>query len=399
MWILAGAIYAVCKWATWWTMAANDAPLWKKAAYLVAWPGMDASAFLTGTSPSRCRTMDWARAGALVAAGATLLFGVAGAIPATQVYLAGWTGMVGLVMMLHFGIFNLLSCCWRRLGVEARPLMNRPFRSANLNEFWGRRWNTAFRDLTHRFLFRPLTRVCGPRMAIFGGFVFSGAVHDLVISVPAGGGYGRPTLYFAIQGAAILCERSRFGRRAGLGRGSTGRAFALLVPIAPLGLLFHRPFVMQVFVPFLRAIGGLRMSVDLPRLIFLAGLGQMGVLVAAALVPSRLRWREELKCLTRLHRQMHWTYGSYIVLSIAAFAAISVGFPSDLASGQGLARALCAYMAVFWGIRLVLQGTFEVSAYLTNAWMKAGYLTLTVSFAGLTAVYTWAALQSGPLLR
>ena len=137
---------------------------------------------------------------------------------AHSLYLAGWMGMAGVVLTLHFGLFHLLSCAWRRAGVEARPLMNAPVVSESLGEFWGRRWNTAFRDLTHRFLLRPMTRRLGVRGGIAAGFVCSGLVHELVISVPAGGGYGDPTLFFAIQGIGILVERGRLGRSAGLAR-------------------------------------------------------------------------------------------------------------------------------------------------------------------------------------
>jgi hypothetical protein len=79
----------------------------------------------------------------------------------------------------------------------------------------------------------------------------------LVISVPAGGGYGGPTIFFVIQGAAISLERSRLGKRIGLGRGVIGRSFVFAAVIAPLGLLFHRPFVLGVVVPFMHAIGAL----------------------------------------------------------------------------------------------------------------------------------------------
>ena len=58
-------------------------------------------------------------------------------------------------------------------------------------------------------------------------------VHDLVISVPAGGGYGGPTLFFALQGVAVLVERSPLGRRVGLGRGWRGWLFTMLVLLAP----------------------------------------------------------------------------------------------------------------------------------------------------------------------
>jgi alginate O-acetyltransferase complex protein AlgI len=165
--------------------------------------------------------------------------------------------MVGIALCLHFGSFQLLSCGWRRAGVRARPLMNKPLVSESLGEFWGRRWNTAFRDLTHRFLFRPLTRRIGVRAGLAGGFVFSGLVHDLVISWPAAGGYGGPTLFFAIQGVGMLIERSAFGHHVGLGRGVRGWLFSMLTIVLPAPLLFHGPFVERIVVPFMRAMGAL----------------------------------------------------------------------------------------------------------------------------------------------
>jgi hypothetical protein len=135
--------------------------------------------------------------------------------------------------------------------------MNRPLESTSLSEFWGRRWNIAFRDLTYRFLFRPCASWFGPRWGILAGFLFSGAIHDVVISVPAHGGYGGPTAFFAIQGAAMAVERSAFGRELGLGSGSRGRLFAIVVLLAPAGLLFHRPFVIGIIVPFMRALGAI----------------------------------------------------------------------------------------------------------------------------------------------
>ena len=135
------------------------------------------------------------------------------------------------------------------------------------------------------------------------------------------------------------------------------------------------------------------MESTLTRLIFLAGVGQLGVLIAAALVPSRLNWREELRSLSRLHRQMHWVYGGYVVLSIVAFAALSISNSRELASGSALARGFCAYVAVFWGIRVALQAVFDVEDHLKTRWLKLGYSALTVLFAGLTIIYAWAAVQ------
>jgi hypothetical protein len=112
------------------------------------------------------------------------------------------------------------------------------------------------------------------------------------------------------------------------------------------------------------------------------------------MVPFLLNWRHELRGLSRLHRQMYWVYDGYVVLSIVAFAILSISNSHELVSGSGLARGISAYVALFWGIRLVLQSVFDVKEHLTAWWLKAGYVALTAMFAGFSIVYTWAALQS-----
>ena len=86
-------------------------------------------------------------------------------------------------------------------------------------------------------------------------FLVSGIVHDAVISIPAQGGFGLPTLYFTIQGVGVLFERSRLGKRIGTRQGMTGRLFCATVTLGPVFLLFHRPFVERVIVPMFVAIG------------------------------------------------------------------------------------------------------------------------------------------------
>jgi len=132
---------------------------------------------------------------------------------------------------------------------------------------------------------------------------------------------------------------------------------------------------------------------SLTLLMRVAGVAQLGILVAAALVPSRLKWTAELSRLSRLNRQMHWVYGGYIVLSIAAFALISIFHAEELASRSGLARGLCMYIAVFWGIRVVLQFVFDVQEHLATWWLKLGYHTLTILFVALTALYGMTAFS------
>jgi hypothetical protein len=256
MWALAAGIFAVCKWVTWQFTPVPRAPAWRHVAYLALWPGLDAKAFLAPRplSPEqRPGAGEWAFAFAKVCFGAALVWIVS---PLVSIeYLRAWVGMTGLVFVLHFGLFRVLSCVWRAAGVDAKPLMNWPILAQSVSEFWSKRWNLAFRDITHRFLFRPFTARWGAYAGLGAVFLFSGIVHDLVISLPAGAGYGLPTLYFVVQGLALLLERTKFAKRFGLGEGWRGRAFTAIVVLGPACGLFHPWFAREVVLPFLTAIG------------------------------------------------------------------------------------------------------------------------------------------------
>jgi hypothetical protein len=260
MWVMCFTLYAGCKWLT-----LHDAllrspavPAAHRAAYLLAWPGMDPAAFLHGCVPAMHPSRrEWAWATGKLGLGLILTWGLAGRLMAERPGLAGWTGMVGLIYVLHFGIFHLLSIVWRRIGFRAEPLMRNPLFATSLADFWGRRWNAAFHELVHRYTFRPLLRPIGAAGATMVVFLLSGLIHEAVISLPAHGGYGGPTAYFLLNGAALLAEHSTTGRRLGLGGGWRGRAFTLGVAAAPVGLLFHPPFVRNVILPFLHAIGAI----------------------------------------------------------------------------------------------------------------------------------------------
>ena len=95
--------------------------------------------------------------------------------------------------------------------------------------------------------------------------------------------------------------------------------------------------------------------------------------------------------LSRLHRQMYWVYGGYVVLAIAAFGLISLFNAVELAAGSGLARWVCGYNAVFWGVRLVLQGIFDVEKEHLSSWWRGWALHADDLFAGFALLYGFAA--------
>jgi hypothetical protein len=129
------------------------------------------------------------------------------------------------------------------------------------------------------------------------------------------------------------------------------------------------------------------MEITLADLFRAAGVGQLGILLASAQVPSKLNWRQDLAVLNRLHRQMYWTYGAYVVLGIVFLGGACVLCANELASGSRLALIVNAYGFVFWGARVALQWVYDIKPFLTARWMRVGYHVLTVAFVSLTVLY------------
>jgi hypothetical protein len=251
MWLIAGTLYLSFKWLTWWPAPRSGVPAWRHLGYLFAWPGLDAIAFLQGLARPVPAAREWIFAFAKFVLGGALIWGVSPWLYDAPDYWRGWVGMTGIVFLLHFGLFHLLSLGWRALGVDAKPLMDWPALATSVSEFWSQRWNLAFRDLTHRHLFRPVAARYGARIALVSVFLFSGMLHDVVISLPSGAGWGGPTIYFLVQAAATFVERSSVGQGLGLGKGPRGWLFTMGVLLGPVVLIFHPPFVREVVLPFL----------------------------------------------------------------------------------------------------------------------------------------------------
>jgi len=133
---------------------------------------------------------------------------------------------------------------------------------------------------------------------------------------------------------------------------------------------------------------------NLATLILIGGMLHFGTLLASFTVPRVLDWRHELGKLDPLSRQLVWVHGAFLVLIIVGFGSVSVGLPNELAGGSLLARALCAFIALFWAARLIVQFfVFEPKALLRTALLKLGYNGLTAVFAYHAVVYGMAAVR------
>jgi hypothetical protein len=118
----------------------------------------------------------------------------------------------------------------------------------------------------------------------------------------------------------------------------------------------------------------------------LAGVGQLVLAAGSLLIPRVLGWREETVRLTRLTRQVFWTYAVYIWGTNVCMGALSALAPRWLLDGSPLARAVCGYIALYWGGRLCVQFVYDRAVVTTRA-LRAAEVALTALFLFLTVTY------------
>jgi hypothetical protein len=135
------------------------------------------------------------------------------------------------------------------------------------------------------------------------------------------------------------------------------------------------------------------MSASIALLVWLAGLGQFGLALGSLAIPRLLGWPQELARLRSLTRQVFWVYALYIWSSHVAFAALSVLAAGRLTDGSILAASVTAFIAMWWGVRLVLQfACFDRADAPQGAWFRLGEATLVTLFVCFTMTYGLATL-------
>jgi hypothetical protein len=132
------------------------------------------------------------------------------------------------------------------------------------------------------------------------------------------------------------------------------------------------------------------MNFPLLLLIQLAGALQLVIAVANFFAPAKLHYRENLVKVSPIIRQIFTVHSVYIVLVLVGFGLISLLFPQDLYGRSALGKFLCAFLAVFWDLRVVLQFFYyDLAVKKENPW---GTFAFGFAFLFLASTFTAAAL-------
>ncbi|HEY1011650.1 MAG TPA: MBOAT family protein [Herpetosiphonaceae bacterium] len=224
---------------------------WRFWGFAGAWLGMELGPW---TRPAEPRPLPGA--GRMVGEGLAMLIGwlaLALALARTPLLpplAQAWCVLVAVIIGVFFGASRALTGAWRALGRDVAPPFDQPVYATSLADWWGRRWNLAVHAVLNQAIWQPARRwgVWPATALVFGA---SGLLHEYLISYPAGGGYGLPLLYFAIQALGMRAERTRALRRL-LKRSGLARAgWTLGVTLLPGPLLFHPPLLDALIRPWL----------------------------------------------------------------------------------------------------------------------------------------------------
>ena len=125
--------------------------------------------------------------------------------------------------------------------------------------------------------------------------------------------------------------------------------------------------------------------------VVLAGVGQLILVVASAVIPRCLDWKGPLAVLPLLMRQLFWTYAGYILGMHLFFGLISVFGTSLLLDGTPQAAMLCGLMMTWWLVRIGLQFfCFDRKGIPQTRFNLLAEALLVLLFLFLTIVYAMA---------
>jgi hypothetical protein len=122
-----------------------------------------------------------------------------------------------------------------------------------------------------------------------------------------------------------------------------------------------------------------------------AGAVQLAIGLANLPLASRLQYRKNLAGASAIVREVFYVHAAYIVLVVFGFAALSLLFPAELASGRPLGRFLSAFLAIFWLLRVPIQLFYYPAEIRRQNRLADGIFT--VAFAFLAIIFGLAAIR------
>lgn len=131
---------------------------------------------------------------------------------------------------------------------------------------------------------------------------------------------------------------------------------------------------------------GVRRLFDLD--LWIVGAAHFVILFASFQVPYRLGWKRDLAQLIPFNRKLLWVQGGFTVLTIVAFATLTLVLHDEMLRGDRAALALICFIGIYWSARIVVDAVyFSHADWPAGRAFAVGHILLTSLFLFLAASY------------
>ena|SRR5688572_6921731 len=135
-----------------------------------------------------------------------------------------------------------------------------------------------------------------------------------------------------------------------------------------------------------------RVNISILILLKLAGILQIALCIGSLWIPKLLNWNLELSKLSKLIRQIFWTYAGYILMFNFSFGLLSFYGAEELLEKSFLSKAISVFIFMYWLARVMIQFFFFTSSAPKGMIYKAGEIALVSLFIFLTIIYGWVSI-------
>ena len=126
------------------------------------------------------------------------------------------------------------------------------------------------------------------------------------------------------------------------------------------------------------------------HIIKLAGYMQIALCIGSLVIPKLLNWKGELNNVSKIIRQIFWTYAGYIFMINLFFGVITVLGAEAFLEKSFFSITLSLFIFLYWLTRVLIQFFyFDTKSAPQGKIYKIGEVALVVVFISLTLVYGW----------
>jgi hypothetical protein len=125
----------------------------------------------------------------------------------------------------------------------------------------------------------------------------------------------------------------------------------------------------------------------------IAAAAQLGVAVLNLFLVRLLNWRDDVKRMPLLMREVFYVHAWFISATLTIFVLLTLRFSNEMSEGNNV---VCMWLAgcigIFWAIRTILQVThYSSSHWRGNPRRTCIHVTLLLMYGGFTFAYLTAA--------